>query len=138
MKPKNKAIESLRAAMADRLLGEKPLTMAYGESVIAEVTNYIETLEKKYEALLVNKRDVENEMASDMRRNMSGFKVIDECLICGYRGDFYECPRCEIARPIDKIVCQWSVEFAVPLTEEQLNTLVNRLADAQLSKNNAT
>jgi len=51
LKPKNKALESLEAAMGDRLLAEKPLTMAYGQSVIAEVTNYIESLESEIEAI---------------------------------------------------------------------------------------
>ena len=59
----------------------------------------------------------------------NSMKTIDKCFICGYAGNFYECPRCEIARPIDKIVCDWSVEFKIPLTSQQLDTLVNRLAD---------
>jgi hypothetical protein len=30
---------------------------------------------------------------------------------------------------IDKIICEWSMENGIALTEEQLNTLVDKLAD---------
>lgn len=29
---------------------------------------------------------------------------------------------------IDEIVCQWTIDMGVPLTEEQLNELVDRLS----------
>lgn len=29
---------------------------------------------------------------------------------------------------VDKIICEWSIEMSVPLTEEQLNELVDRLS----------
>ena len=44
-------IASLTAAIGDRLMGDKPLTMAYGQSVIAEVTNYIEKLKLELQAM---------------------------------------------------------------------------------------
>lgn len=33
-----------------------------------------------------------------------------------------------IPQEIDKIVCEWSMELGVSLTEKQLNELVDRLA----------
>lgn len=33
------------------------------------------------------------------------------------------------AREIDKTVCEWSIDFGISLTEEQLNLLVDRLCE---------
>jgi uncharacterized protein YpuA (DUF1002 family) len=34
-------------------------------------------------------------------------------------------------KEIDKVVCDWSMAFAIALTEEQLNALVDRIFIAQ-------